>query len=171
MARRLTAGLTAAVLLAGCSPVPVGVEPAGTRGCVVLFQEFDITEARVGSTDRRDGRIAPSELVARGERLRRAGCITRTADITLVDVAPGRPTDGGPPIRPTAVHVGVVTSMEDDARVRAFFEERGLRARSVGSAPLGRRIYVGPLGTQGAIDGVVSLAREAGFIGPYAAFF
>ena len=65
------------------------------------------------------------------------------------------------------LHAGVVTNMEDDARARAFFAEHGVRARSIGSAPLGRRIYIGPFATQGALDSAVQLAVGAGFASPY----
>ena len=44
-------------------------------------------------------------------------------------------------------------------------------ARSVGSPALGRRIYLGPFGTLGALDGARELALRAGFASPYPARF
>jgi hypothetical protein len=61
--------------------------------------------------------------------------------------------------------------MEDEARVRAFFEARGVRARSVGDPMLGRRIYIGPFATQGGLESAAALARSIGFIAPYPAYF
>ena len=61
--------------------------------------------------------------------------------------------------------------MQDDARARAFFASKGVTARSVGSAPLGRRIYIGPFVTQGALDQARALALDAGFASPYPATF
>ena len=67
------------------------------------------------------------------------------------------------------MHAGVVTSMEDEAAALAFFAATGRRARSIGAAGLGRRIYLGPFATEGALDGATALARAAGFAAPYPA--
>ena len=53
----------------------------------------------------------------------------------------------------------------------AFFAAQGVAARSVGAAGLGRRIYIGPFATQGALDGARDLALRAGFAAPYPATF
>jgi hypothetical protein len=61
--------------------------------------------------------------------------------------------------------------MADDGNALAFFEANGVPARSVGSSALGRRIYLGPFATQGALDGARELALRAGFAYPYPARF
>ena len=84
---------------------------------------------------------------------------------------PPPPSPPGAAIPPTTVHAGVVTNMGDDAAARAFFEAHGIRARSIGSGPLGRRIYIGPFATEGALADGMALARAAGFASPYPARF
>ena len=54
---------------------------------------------------------------------------------------------------------------------RSHFSRNGVAARSIGAAGLGRRIYLGPFGTQGALDGARDLAVRAGFASPYPADF
>jgi hypothetical protein len=76
-------------------------------------------------------------------------------------------TDSGPAIPPTSIHAGVVTSTADEANALAFFNAHGARARSIGAAGLGRRIYLGPFATQGALDQARDLAVAAGFAAPY----
>ena len=72
--------------------------------------------------------------------------------------------------RPTAVHVGIVMSMYDEGRATQFFRGLGYRSRGVGAPDgLGRRLYIGPFTSQGALDEALSIAREAGFISPFAA--
>jgi hypothetical protein len=109
---------------------------------------------------------------AQGARLREAGCLTNPPS-SPVWTAPRKRSvvESGPAIRPIALHAGAVLSMEDDARVRSFFEARGVRARSVGDPMLGRRIYLGPFATRGGLDSAAALARSIGFIAPYPAFF
>ena len=90
---------------------------------------------------------------AQAQRVRNAGCITLTRDLAGMEAVGGPPVaDSAPAIPPISLHAGVVTNMQDDARARAFFAAHGVPARSVGSAPLGRRIYLGPFATQGALD-------------------
>ena len=69
-----------------------------------------------------------------------------------------------------AVQAGVVTNMEDAGRARAFFEGLGYRARTQGSPRLGTRVYV-EARTAGQVEDIVGIAREAGFVGPYASRF
>ena len=59
--------------------------------------------------------------------------------------------------------------MADEANAIAFFNAHGARARSIGAAGLGRRIYLGPFATQGALDQARDLAVAAGFTAPYPA--
>src|SRR5690606_41294332 len=103
-------------------------------------------------------------LAVRQSRLRASTCNAMAADVAGMEALPVAPVgDSGPVIVPTTLHAGVVTSDADDARARAFFEARGVRARSVGEAGLGRRVYIGPFATDGAIRDARALAVSAGF--------
>lgn len=165
--------LAMVAVLAGCAvPAPQQWRADGPA-CVAMFQEYDrrlrlFPDASIW----RPGRMVDPWVEAQGTRLRDAGCLTNTAQITGLDSAPATPVvESGRAIRPIALHAGAVLSMEDDARVRAFFEARGVRARSVGDPMLGRRIYLGPFATQGGLESAAALARSIGFIAPYPAFF
>ena len=60
-------------------------------------------------------------------------------------------------------------SIYDEGRATQFFRGLGYRSRGVGALGLGRRLYIGPFTSQGALDQALTIAREAGFISPYAA--
>ena len=98
------------------------------------------------------------------------GCLTCSDDLdgdagAGADGSPATSiTDSGPAIRPTPVDLGIVTGIYDEARATAFFRGLGYRSRGVGAATLGRRLYIGPFTTQGALDQALAVAREAGFI-------
>jgi hypothetical protein len=78
-------------------------------------------------------------------------------------------TDSGPAIRPTTVELGIVTGFYDEGRVTAFFRGLGYRSRGIGAQTLGRRLFIGPFTSQGALDQALAVAREAGFISPHPA--
>jgi hypothetical protein len=162
--------LAIALALGGCAG-EAAREPeyAGAVGCVPLFQQYDVLESVYPDNQRRfDDRVAAPPVEAQAQRLRNAGCITMTADLAGMERYAGPPVrDGGAKIPGTSLHVGVVTSMEDDARARAFFESKGVPVRTIGSAALGRRVYVGPFGTEGALSSARSMAIAAGFAFPY----
>jgi hypothetical protein len=103
--------------------------------------------------------------------LSNAGCFSYTDELTGLDSTGGTVSDSGQAIRAISVHAGVVTNMDDEARAIAFFEARGVRVRTIGNAALGRRIYLGPFATQGALDDAIALSRQAGFVAPYPARF
>jgi hypothetical protein len=162
--------------LAACGVVPE--QSRDPSRCVRLFGEFDSFESlsRPDLDTRRGLSAADMRLQQLTNALRQNGCLTMGRDLADLDAltaerAGFRPMDSGAAIRPVAVHVGVVTSMEDDARVRAFFEARGYRATSIGSSRLGRRVYVGPVVSEGALAELVEIARAAGFVAPYPARF
>jgi len=164
---------TLAAALAACAAVPE--QTTDPSRCVRLFTEFDSLESitRPDLDDRFGSSAFDFQLVAVTNALRQNRCLTMNRDLADLDaLAAARagflPADSGAAIRPVAVHVGVVTSMADDARVRAFFETLGYRATSIGSARLGRRIHVGPVASEGALAELVGIAREAGFVAPYA---
>lgn len=167
--------LAAAAGLAACASAPLPGPSRAASGpvCIDLYQRFDVLERTFSSPPRRrDQMIAHPVVMAQAGRIRRAGCLTFTREIAGMEAVAGPGvTDAGLLIRPVALHVGVVTNMEDDARARAFFEARGAAARSVGSAALGRRVYLGPFRTQGGLDTARDLALRAGFSAPYPARF
>ena len=163
--------LVAALLAAGGAPAASGRAPADSATCVALFQRFDVLQRMYPNNRQRyQNRVAPPPVAAQAQLVRNAGCITSTAELAPMEgLAPGVVADAGPAIAPVQLHAGVVTNMQDDARARAFFEAHGVRARSIGSAPLGRRVYIGPFATQGALDRARDLAVRAGFASPYPA--
>lgn len=159
--------LAGALALTACAPG--GPQGAQTADCIGLFRHYDQMQRWVR---RPDNITVPPALAFQQSRLRAANCITMTADLGGMETLPVVPVaDSGAAIAPTTLHAGVVTSEADDARARAFFEARGVRARSVGEAGLGRRIYIGPFATEGAIRDARALAVSAGFAHPYAAAF
>jgi hypothetical protein len=172
----LGAALISAVL-AGCAVPPGGGDGAGSgRSCERLFRDFDIADRSVRTFGRGERVTIPPALAARGQDLRRAGCITSTSQLFGLEAlgADLRGTvqgESGAPIRPIALHVGVVTSMGDEIRVRAFFEALGFRVRSIGNIAIGRRIYLGPFATEGGLAEATAIARRAGFVAPYPKFF
>jgi hypothetical protein len=170
---RLPLALAALALAACAQGQPAGPSRASGNVCVGLFQQFDALERMYPNNQRRyENRVAHPYVEAQAQRIRQAGCITMTRDLAAMEATEGAPVgDAGPAIAPVALHAGVVTNMQDDARALAFFAAHGVPARSVGSAPLGRRIYLGPFAAQGALDQARDLALRAGFVAPYPARF
>jgi hypothetical protein len=166
----ILSGLLLAAALPGGDAAAAGQRQADGPACAAMFQRFDLLQAMYPDNSRRyQGRSARPPVEAQAQVLRNAGCITMTAGLAGMERVPaGVVSDAGGAIRPVQIHAGVVTSMEDDARARAFFAAHGVQARSIGSAPLGRRVYIGPFATQGAFDAARSLALAAGFASPYA---
>lgn len=172
---RLPTLLAALLLATACAGgEPGGPSRASGSVCVALFQEFDALERMYPPNQRRYAdRVARPLVEAQAQRIRQAGCITMTRDLAGMEATGGGPvTDAGPALaRPVPLHAGVVTNMQDDARARAFFAGHGIPARSIGSAPLGRRIYLGPFATEAALDQARDLALRAGFVAPYPVSF
>ena len=84
-------------------------------------------------------------------------------------LAPFAIAAGGAAIRPTTVELGIVTGIYDEGRVTVFFRGLGYRSRGVGAPTLGRRLFIGPFTSQGALDQALEVARQAGFIAPHVA--
>jgi hypothetical protein len=166
---RLPLVLAAALGLAACvQGGTTGPSRASGNACAALYQEFDVLQRMYPNNQRRYGnRVARPLVEAQAQRIRQAGCITLTRELAGMEATEGSVADSGAAIVPVSLHAGVVTNMEDDGRARSFFGSRGVPARSVGSAPLGRRIYLGPFATQGALDAARDLALRAGFVAPY----
>ena len=171
--RRLGLALLVAAAAAGCAAAPPARDPAT---CAVLFQRYD-TAARLYPVTRFDednGVVPPGPLSRPTVALRAHGCLTRSSDLDglpalAARLAPFRIEDGGPAIKPVPVHLGIVMAIGDEAFVTRYFRGFGYRSRGIGAEGLGRRIYIGPFTSQGALDQALALAREAGFIAPYAA--
>ena len=162
--------------MAGCAGFGQISPTRDPQVCLRLFNQYDrdawsYPHYSVGIND--DRRSLPPPAVERDiQLLRNAGCLTRSADLDGMTALASRltphvVTDSGPAIRPVAVHLGVVNSMGDEARTTQFFRGLGYRSRGVGAANLGRRLYIGPIASQGALDEALAIAREAGFISPY----
>jgi hypothetical protein len=172
MIRKPSALLALALLsfaVAGATRAP---DPAT---CERLFWNYDV-KARVYGTNwfREDGDILPGPLSRPTQALRNNGCLTSSGDLDglaelFQRLAPYRIVQSGPAIRPVPIHLGIVTGIYDEGRVTQFFRGLGYRSRGVGAEGLGRRIYIGPFTSQGAVDQALAVAREAGFIAPYVA--
>lgn len=167
--RPLTA--LAALALAGCAagPGPAPVARGDSAACVEAFRWYDSTRATMSTPSGRGDRMAiPPDLQMPVSRIRSLGCLTFSDDLAPMATVSRPPvTDSGPAIAPTSIHAGVVTSMGDEAAALAFFTDHGVRARGIGAAGLGRRIYLGPFATQGALDQARDLAVAAGFASHY----
>ena len=167
----LLAGL---VLAAGCAGVQQERDPAV---CTDLFEQYNRLE-RQGQVTRFN---APSDTYILAPRLERqtvlliqGGCVTRTSDLDGMEalgrrLVPFEIEHGGAAIRPVPVQVGVVTGFTDERRATVFFRGLGYNSRGVGLEGLGRRILIGPFDNEAALEQAISVAREAGFISPFAA--
>jgi hypothetical protein len=165
----------AVILLAGCFALtlPTAVRAADPARCLALFIDYDRRAISYPTTS--FGEVTPPAALSQPiQRLRSAGCLTTSADLDAmaplaVRLSPFVIDRSGPAIPPVPVHLGVVTSISDEARATAFFRGLGYRSRGVGAEGLGRRLYVGPFATQSALDQALAVAREAGFIAPFPA--
>lgn len=144
--------------------------------CPARFQIYETATRMSGAPDNQRSRTVSPQVHAAARWLRMGNCLTFTdqlAPMATLGAAAGQKarTPAGPTMAPTWLHVGIVTSSADEARAIAFFSAQGLGARGLGAAFLGRRIYVGPFTTLGAMEGGEALARAAGFAYPYPANF
>lgn len=169
-----------AALLAACGEIPQ--QTSDRANCVGLFQQYDFYEnfMRNDVRSRHDGRAIPPPMLTHFRTLLvQNDCMTRTADLVGLDAvaaarqaAGWRLRDSGPPAPyPGSVHAGTVTSEAEARRAVAFFEGLGVRATTIGAQGLGRRVFIGPFRTQGAVGEAIALAGEAGFVAPYASRF
>ena len=169
--------LAVVALLAAACAAPAATRAPDPATCASDFARYDRAVRHYGSNASFDddyGVIPPAALSRPIGALRRDGCLTFSADIDAMEtLAPGLTSyvivDSGPMIRATPVHLGIVTSIADEARATRFFRGLGYRSRGIGAEGLGRRLYIGPFTTQGALDQALQTARDVGFIAPYAA--
>ena len=165
--------LLAGVTLGGMAPA--GSQTAVRAVCEQAFRNYDNAVWLFPDNQFDDDRPMVRPDVARAaQALIRSGCLTRSADLDGIPalaerLAPFAITDAGPAIRPATVELGIVTGIWDEARVTAFFRGLGYRSRGVGAETLGRRLFIGPFTSQGAVDQALEVARQAGFIAPHVA--
>lgn len=174
---RALVGLALAGLVAGCA---VPQQTSDRSVCVGLFQDYD-RFAQLSPAPVRDPFTGREMLNPQLTRLKvllvQNDCQTRSRDLVGLDAAveanAGRTiVESGAPLgRATAIHVGAMTSDADAARAVAFFRGLGLQATSIGNQQLGRRVFVGPVRTEGAFGEVMAVAFEAGFVAPYPSQF
>ena len=170
--RAIGAALIAALLAAACVPA----ETPDQSQCVWLFQQYDrVARLNPNAVQNRGERRIPwgSELDRLWRLMIQNDCQTRPGDLGDLAALSGGPIrEGGAPLgRAVAVHVGAFTSQADTDAAIALFRGKGLQATSIGDPRLGRRVYVGPVTTQGALDAVLGTAFEAGFVAPYPSEF
>jgi hypothetical protein len=168
----IPAALVAVATLAACAQPPV----PDTARCEGLFRDYDRAFRANSSFYQRGG----DDLIVRpafsrlSSQLMSNGCITQSSNLANLDalrqdILSNRRDLGGASIPPATVSVGAVTSLTDEILVLAFFRALGYPARSIGAEEIGKRIFVGGLVTQGAVDEVLTISRRAGFVAPYVA--
>ncbi|MFO1105548.1 MAG: hypothetical protein U1E34_05570 [Amaricoccus sp.] len=174
LARSLTS-LAALALLAGCGSVtPMTGQATPAETCRVLFEQFDYYSqlAPAPRADEAANVVLPGNLGRLAQQVISNGCLTSSSDIAGMEQLSAKlgfrkPQDSGAAIKPVALQVGVLTSITDVTRATVFFNNLGYRTRTIGAAGLGRRLYIGPFTSQGAMDQAADYARQAGFIAPY----
>lgn len=161
----------ACLALAACAagPGPARVARGDSAACVGAFRWYDTVAATMSTPSGRDDQMAiPPALQIPVARIHSLGCLTMSDDLAPMATAERPPVaNSGAAIPATLIHAGVVTSMADEANALAFFAAHGARARGLGAAGLGRRIYLGPFATEGALARARDLAVAAGFTAPY----
>lgn len=168
------AALSLAALAAACT-TPPGTAPDHAAICERALSAYD-TAAWLYPVPRfgDDGVTPPAALSRAVGDVRENGCLTSGEDLAdLPAVAqrlkPFAMDTRGPEISETTVQLGIVTGINDEARVTDFVRALGYRSRGVGAEGLGRRLFVGPFTTQSAVDQAIAVGREAGFVAPIVA--
>jgi hypothetical protein len=162
--------------LAGVAPSTARAQDPANPDCPNRFQLYKTATSAVGGMDNQRRRTVSPQVQAAARWLRMGNCLTFSDQLAPMgslgpEAGLAARTTAGPSIPPIYLHVGILTSSADEARASQFFADQGLRARSLGAAYLGRRIYVGPFTSAGALEGGEALARAAGFAYPYPARF
>lgn len=169
------------VAVGGCSGGPIADQPS--RGdpavCLDLFESYDravrFNPSNAYGTDDAPAPIMPSGVERPARLLVRGGCLTSAADLDgmpalAAKLAGHQVADSGPAIPEVPVHLGIVTGIGDEREATRFFRGLGYRSRGIGAPGLGRRLYIGPFVSQGALEDAIGIAREAGFVAPYPAW-
>ncbi|WP_424933585.1 hypothetical protein [Amaricoccus macauensis] len=158
------------LMLAACAGAPPQ-EFGDPATCREAYRQYDKALRNAGPSGRQQ--LTPGSTVDRtGQRLITSGCITRQHDIAGLDtkaeaLQPFEIRNSGAPVRGAAVHAGIVDGFSTQAQVSQFFASLGYRTRSIGAQGVGRRIYIGPFSSEGAMEQAVDVARQAGFVSPY----
>jgi hypothetical protein len=144
----------------------------GETVCRNAFRAYDFAVLNFGNSGERANEVLAPAIGKAAQRVRREGCLTPFDDVAALarlraEVAGTVAFDGGAPIRPIALQVGIVPGYAGEFAARQFFGELGYRVRSQGAPGLGRRIYLGPFATEGGMAYAADLARRAGFVAPY----
>lgn len=165
------------VSLAGCAGLPSRPPLGDPENCRAQFQRYDQAVSlfgSVGNIARLDDRSTQPPAVSRAANaLMTGGCLTSGNDLRGIEALQTElglrtPVNSGAPIEPTAVHVGILTGgFVDAGRAVAFFQSQGYTTRTIGAEKLGRRLYIGPITSQGALDQAIALAARAGFSSAY----
>ena len=162
--------------LAGCAGLPSQPPSGDPANCRALFQRYDQAASLFQPyyyNAALDGRSSQNGTISRaGNQIMASGCLTTSRDIAGIEalgmeLGPRRPVNSGPAIEPTAVHVGILTGFTEAGRAIGFFEGQGYQTRTIGAEKLGRRLYIGPVTTQGGLDQAIALAARAGFPSAY----
>lgn len=147
--------LAASVILAGCAapPTPQGWKDPET--CRENFRDYENAERQFlpSYDDPFDGNATVNRYA---RRIVTDGCLTRMPDIAVprhpdARMAQQRSAPAGASTRPTAVLAGFVDGFAAQAQVSQYFALRGYRSRSEGAEGVGRKIYIGPFTSEGAI--------------------
>lgn len=163
-------------VLAGCADLPRPPPSGDPATCRALFERYDQAASLFQPYQYKadlDGRSPQNGTISRaGNQIMASGCLTTSRDITGIEalgmtLGPRKPVNSGPAIKPTAVHVGILTGFTEAGRAVGFFEGQGYQTRTIGAEKLGRRLYIGPVTTQGGLDQAVALAARAGFPSAY----
>ena len=174
MAFRTQSCLIAGLAVAGrlrpaAAGVAIGRDASAPLNVTTIWRRPFRPYSRSGSSDRY---IPQPNISQQAGRLRNLGCLTTTDDLDGLEQLGAKlgfrqPVDSGASIKPTAVHVGILTSMSDVTRATVFFRNLGYSTRTIGAEQLGRRFYIGPFVSEGAMSEAIATAEQAGFIAPY----
>ncbi len=174
--RRLGMAMAAVLALAACAEPPQQRDP---DRCAFLLDQYDLLERTYPNEtiSSRTGRRVVNPVLGRQIALIRGGrCLTMTADLAGIEafaetLEPFQPAPESAAIAPTFASVGVLTSMDDEARTVGVFGGLGYRVSTVGAQDLGRRVYLGPFNRVADVERALEDARGAGFFSAYATRF
>jgi hypothetical protein len=160
--------------LAACTATS-GSRSRDPARCTYLFDQYD--RATTVYPDQRfsarSGAYVLNPAIEQWVGLLRANrCLTYNDDLDGMEalgesLKPFAPSDSGLAISSTAMHAGIVTSMGAESRAVTFYRSLGYNVRTIGAEQLGRRVFVGPFRTQGALDEAISISQQAGFVSAY----
>lgn len=165
--RFIGAGLTVAALV-GCAPAG---GPASRRdACERQFRAYDTATRMFSGGGFEENFTLDPNIARKAQRLIEEDCLTRDRDLAAIyamEVPPAPAAPAGARIDPIWLHAGIVPGFATELEARSFFGRIGYPVRGIGAPMLGRRIYIGPFDTEGALAEAARVAAEAGFVAPY----